>query len=180
MKIPGLCITALIILAAGAIAGWACSNELFRNDLMALAAFGLAIPYVFAVTLVALMLYLKQRKLIWQWSLPVVVGYAALGSIFLFDFVGGAINRWEVASTENYVDRAVPVLDQMHALAGSYPKELPVSKLGEPPYLLKQYGGYSSNGSSYQFKYIDEPAGWAGGEGMLMFTDSDRRWQEER
>jgi hypothetical protein len=80
---------------------------------------------------------------------------------------------------EHYVSRAVPVLDGIKAKSGSYPKELPVGILGEPPALLRDFGSYTSDGKSFRFEYIDDPAEWAGGEGPIQFDSSTREWRDE-
>ena len=170
----------LAILLLGVVIGFILQDELYSNTLLALAALTLSIPYVLVITIFAITVRLLKIKVGMWLGFAVVAGYASLGSIFLFLFVGSELNSWEVDSTLSYVARAVPVLDKMKAQDGSYPRSLPVSELGEPPYLLKNYGNYSSNGSGFRFEYEDEPASWAGGEGPVVFDSSDREWEEDR
>ena len=169
-----------VILLAGVIAGVLRQDELFANFMLTLTALTFAIPYVIVVTLIAIVVRLMKLKIGNVLGFAVVAGYAFIGSIFLFVLVGREINCWKVASTESYVARAVPVLDKIKARDGAYPATLPVLVLGEPPELLRSDGDYSSNGTEFRFEYVDEPAGWAGGEGLLEFDSSNRKWINER
>jgi hypothetical protein len=93
---------------------------------------------------------------------------------------GDLIDRWKIDAVDAYVTRAVPILDKMKNNSGAYPATLPVAVFGEPPSLLRDYGTYTAAKDTFRFEYVDEPAGWAGGEGALKFESSTRRWVIDR
>jgi hypothetical protein len=169
----------IIILALGALMGILCQDELFRNFCLSLEALAFLIPFLLVVALIALIQRMIGGKIGGWLSWLALIGASSALSILIFLGVGGGINAWKVSALKNYVAHAVPVLDKIKAQKGSYPSTLP-SSLGEPPSLLRDYGEYSSDGQEFRFEYVDEPAGWAGGEGALQFNSSDRKWINDR
>jgi hypothetical protein len=177
-KAQSLLSLALIIFLLGGLWGVFMQEELFRSFLLVLAGLTLfVIPYFIGIAVFASIAWLSGRKMGRGFGLVLVTGAACAGSLIFSGIVGGQINAWKIAAVRGYVARALPVLDEIQAQKGSYPTTLPVSLLGEPPELLKNYGDYSSNGSSFQFEYLDEPAGWAGGRDLYQFDDSTRKWE---
>jgi hypothetical protein len=137
------------------------------------------VPLSLGFGLLTLIRYLAGRS-VWKWLKgAIAVGGAVILLIFLILAGNSMEDRLENHAVRSYVARAVPILDQIKSRTGSYPSRLP-AVLGEPPALLKDYGDYSSDGKSYRFEYVDEPAGWAGGNGYLGFESSDKRWKYDR
>ena len=120
-------------------------------------------------------LTIKKRLRLVVW-----IGLAAILAIIVLVEVNRQLDAWQNDAVRNYVARAVPVLDGIKKQSGSYPLTLPVSVLGDAPSLLKKYGEYESDGTQFRFEYVDEPTGWAGGEGALEFLSSDRQWKYDR
>jgi hypothetical protein len=171
MKYPK-CFLAFAILLLGAIMGIAFQNSLFSDFLITLTGLALFLPLVLVVGVIAII----KRKI----GYALVVVSSCILSLIIFSGVGGILNRWKVNAVRNYVAHAVPILDQIKARNGSYPSTLPVAVLGEPPSLLRDFGEYSSSGGDFRFEYVDEPAGWAGGEGALEFDSIERKWINDR
>ncbi len=109
-----------------------------------------------------------------------LIGLSSIFSLILILATVCLINKWKIEAAEGYVSRAVPVLDQLKVQTGIYPSRLPTELIGEPPSLLRNYGSYTATSSSFCFEYVNEPAGWAGGEGALKFESSTRRWVADR
>lgn len=167
MKSPKLAL-AVAILLIGAILGVAFQNDLFSSFLFAAMAGVIFIPLAVVTGIIALI----RKKMTYS----LVIGISCLLSLFVFLQTGNLLNQWKVASVENYVARALPILDRMKSRNGSYPTVLPVDVLGQPPFLLREDGEYRSDGTKFYFVYIDEPAGWAGGPGALRFDSVKREW----
>lgn len=87
--------------------------------------------------------------------------------------IGKVSYRWHRHEMHVYVQRAVPILDQIYQAEGRYPAELPVSRLGPPPKWLRDPSGYFGKDDTYTF-WTDDPAsmGLAG----WCFESDKRRW----
>jgi hypothetical protein len=80
------------------------------------------------------------------------------------------------ASVKSYVARAVPVLDQIKAKTGSYPPNLPIDVLGEPPLLLRNTQNYYSVSEGvFHFRYY-LPGSWRSVDPPIDFNSTDREW----
>jgi hypothetical protein len=167
----------IIILLLGAVMGVLFQETLFFNFLLAQGGLEyFVIPYFFFLSAYTLIKRFFGKKVGSSFGLGALVGCACAASIFLFLGVGLGIIVWKNSATRSYVDRAVPVLDEIKAQKGAYPLTLPVSLLGEPPSLLRNFGEYSSDGNEFRFEYVDNPAGWAGGSDDYEFDSSTRHW----
>ena len=69
--------------------------------------------------------------------------------------VGGWFHDYQVSAVKKYVLKAVPILGDIRKRDGKFPDQLPVDVLGKPPKLITSDRGYSSDGSSYTFRYQD-------------------------
>jgi hypothetical protein len=162
------------------MSGVAFQYELFADFLFALEGLAIFVTLTLVIGLVALGFVLAKRRIGKILCYSLVVSCSCVASIVVFEMTGSLIDRWKVDAVISYVARAVPVLDQIKQKEGSYPSKLPVDILGEPPELLRDDGGYDSMGSTFNFEYVDEPAGWAGGEGALKFDSTTRKWINDR
>jgi hypothetical protein len=137
-------------------------------------------PITLFLGLITLACFLAQRSVgnILKYSL--VLGLALILSFGCLLETACLINNWKVNAVESYVFRASSVLDRIKAETHAYPEELPIDIIGEPPSLFRHYGTYTATNDTFCFEYIDEPAGWAGGEGFLKFDSSTRKWIEDR
>jgi hypothetical protein len=170
----------LIIISFGAVLGAIFQYELFLDFLWTLLGLAIFVPLTLVIGLVILAFVLAKRPVGKILSYSLAVSCSCVVSFVVFKATGDLINNWKVDAVVGYVARAVPVLDQLQKKNGVYPSELPVNLLGKPPELLRDDGDYSANGSNFRFEYIDEPAGWAGGEGFLEFDSKTRKWTEDR
>jgi hypothetical protein len=109
-----------------------------------------------------------------------LICFASALSLICFLGTGSLINRSKIDAVDHYVTHAAAILDQIKAREGAYPPTLPVRLIGEPPSLLRDYGSYTATRDTFCFEYTNEPAGWAGGEGLLKFDSTDRKWVNER
>ena len=171
---------ATVILLVGLLLGLLLQDELFGHFLAALAALVILVP-LSALLIVAVLVHRKMKRKVGQvLSFATTIAGSSVLAVFVFQATNGRMDAWKNHAVKAYVARAVPILDGYKARHGAYPISLPVSLLGEPPELLQKFGDYSSDGKEFHFEYIDEPAGWAGGEGFLEFTSSERKWIDER
>jgi len=168
----------LAIVSFGLILGVSFQDELFMAYLLALTGLGIIIPLTLVIGLVALGFILARRRMGNLLSFSLVAGLSAIVSLFCFMKTGELINRWKVNDVDSYVARAVPVLDRIKHEQGAYPAKLPIDLLGEPPELLRYYGDYTATPTTFCFEYVDEPAGWAGGEGLIKFNSVGRKWTD--
>jgi hypothetical protein len=155
-------------------------GDFFRDYLFSIACLIVLVPLLLGLCVMGLVRRCTGRR-VWEW-LKAAIGLGC-AAILLILFIYGSEcleDRWENNAVRDYVARATPVLDKIKSQTGSYPSSLPVLALGEPPDLLKMYGGYSSDGQHFRFEYVDDPAGWAGADGALIFESSDRRWKYDR
>jgi hypothetical protein len=178
-KYPKCLVSAAIILL-GLVMGIVKRNDLFADFLLWIGFLYILIPLTALLGLVALGVLLWKRRIGTFLSYSLVIGCSSIVSVQIFSETGVWINRWKVDSVESYVARAVPVLDQIKQKEGDYPTNLPTDLLGEPPELLRDDGYYSATPSSFCFEYVDEPAGWAGGDGALEFDNTNREWTYDR
>ncbi|HTV47802.1 MAG TPA: hypothetical protein VMG59_05110 [Phycisphaerae bacterium] len=168
----------IIILSFGALMGFIFQDDLFLNFVLSLEGFFFSFPISLLVAAIAFTRLIDGKK-IWPWlSWTVVICCSFTISIFVFYMMGSVIDDWNNYSVRSYVAHAAPILDKIKIQNGSYPLALPVSLLGEPPFLLRDDGGYSSDGQEFYFVYEDEPAGWAGGPAPMEFSSKDRMWKE--
>lgn len=163
----------------GLIAGILFQDDIWKTCYVAVVYLVVGIPFLIIVAI--LMLIYPKKLRFGSWSRHLVLVISAL-SLFAVTMVISMclINRWKIGAVEAYVVRAVPVLDRIKAQTGGYPSRLPVKIIGEPPSLLRDYGTYTATATVFCFEYVNEPAGWAGGEGALKFDSSTRRWSADR
>ncbi len=173
-------VLSLVIVSVGVIQGVILQNDLFGDYLWTLEGLAIFVPLSLLIGLVALGFVLARRRIGKILSYSLVISCSCVASLVVFEMTGGLIDRWKVDAVENYVARAVPLLDQIKQKEGAYPPELPVDRLGEPPELLRNYGSYDANGSTFKFEYLNEPAEWAGGEGLIEFDSATRKWMDDR
>lgn len=166
----------LAIITFGMILGVSFQDELFSAYSLTLQGLAIIVPLTLIIGLIALGFVLARRRVGHVLSFSLVVGFSSIVSLFCFVTTGGLINRWRVDAVCTYVARAVPVLDRIKHEQGSYPSKLPVDLLGEPPELLRNYGDYTATPYTFRFEYVDELAGWAGGEGVIVFDSVGREW----
>ena len=179
MKYPK-CFLSVGIVAFGVILGAIFQEELFSAFLLELTGLVIMVPLTLIVALIALGFVLARRPIANLLSFSLVVCLSSIASLFCFMKTGCLINNWKVDAVDSYVARAVPVLDRIKHEEGLYPSKLPVHLLGEPPELLRNYGSYDANGSTFKFEYLNEPAEWAGGEGLIEFDSATRKWMDDR
>jgi hypothetical protein len=179
MKYPKSILAAVIILA-GVVAGIFTQYDLFADYLTILAALACVVPITFFLGLFALTLFIWKRRVGKFLSFSTVIGGATVASLIAWFMTGDLIDRWKVDAVESYVAHAAPILDQIEKKEGSYPSKLPIDQLGAPPELLRNDGDYTATQHTFRFEYVDEPAGWAGGEGLLEFDSGSREWDNVR
>jgi len=173
------CLLSVAILLAGLFIGVVMQNDLFGNFFLWVGGLAISIGLTLLLGFVALGVFLWKRRIGNFFKYSLVIGCSSIISIHLFFETGVWLNRWKVDAVESYVTRAVPILDQIKQKEGAYPTNLPTGLLGEPPELLRDDGYYSATKSSFCFEYVDEPVGWAGGEGALEFDNINREWRED-
>ena len=173
------CVLSVAILLFGFVMGVVKRNDLFGDFLLYEGGLWILVFLTSLLGLVALGVFLWKRRIGKFFSYSLTIGCASIVSINVFMETGSWINRWKVDAVESYVARAAPILDQIKQKEGAYPTNLPVDILGEPPELLRDDGYYSATQSSFRFEYVDEPAGWAGGEGALEFDNVNREWKDD-
>jgi hypothetical protein len=173
-------ILSLVIVSTGAMLGVVFQYELFLDFLWTLQGLVVFVPLTMIIGLVVLSFGLAKRRIGKILSYSLVVSCSCVVSLVVFEMTGSLIDRWKVNAVVSYVARAVPVLDQIQQKDGSYPSKLPTNLLGEPPELLRNYGDYNATGSRFRFEYVDDPAGWAGGEGAIEFDSEARKWINDR
>jgi hypothetical protein len=173
-------VLSLVIVSIGAMLGVIFQYELFHDFLWTLAGLAIFVPLTVVIGLTALGFVLVKSLLGKILSYSLVVSCSCVVSLVVFEMTASLIDHWKVYAVINYVAHAVPVLDQIKQKEGSYPSKLPIDLLGKPPELLRNYGDYNATGSTFRFEYVDEPAGWAGGEGAIGFDSVTRKWMDER
>lgn len=178
LKYPKCILSAAIVLL-GLVMGVVKQNDLFADFLLYVGLIFFSSAFTIVFGLIALGIFLWKRRVGKFLSYSLTIGCSSIISVKLFMETGAWLNRCKVDAVESYVARAVPILDQIKQQRGAYPTNLPVDLLGEPPELLRDDGYYSATSSSFQFEYVDEPAGWAGGEGALEFDNINRVWRED-
>ena len=174
------CLLSAAIVMAGLYMGVVAEDDLFADFLFWMAANFFSVAFTLIVGLVALLVFVWKRRIGKFLSYSLVIGCSSIVSVNVFMETGAWINRWKVDAVESYVARAVPILDQIKQKQGAYPTNLPTELLGEPPELLRADGSYSATPSSFRFEYVDEPAGWAGGDGAIEFDNTNREWRYDR
>jgi hypothetical protein len=168
------------IIFLGALLGVVLQDNLVDHYVESLALLACLIPVLFVLAVIAVVRRFMKRKAGRLLVVLIAICGSSIFSIFIFDWVNDRMDARRNDAVVSYVAHAAPVLDKIKKQTGSYPLVLPVSLLGQPPDLLLRYGDYSSDGKAFRFEYIDEPAGWAGGEGFLEFQSNDRQWKDER
>lgn len=176
----GILVFLTVLLGLAVFLGLRFENELFAAYLYTLEGLFFCFPVALVLGLIAVGFKWAKRPIGTILSYSLLVSSSCVVALVAFDATGNAINRWKVDAVEAYVARAVPVLDQIKQKDGTYPSKLPTDVLGEPPELLRLYGDYKATGPTFRFEYEDEPAGWAGGEGDLIFNSSSRKWRDWR
>jgi hypothetical protein len=161
---------------AGVVAGVILQNDIFGATILAVAGLFLVVPTELVVGLVALILFLRERKLNKFLRIFLIVLGSAIPAILICAEIPSWMNQWKVDAVDSYVARALPILDQMKAKDGIYPARLPVDVLGNLPELLRDDGKYSSDGRTFHFEYENVPASWAGGQGPIEFDSTVREW----
>jgi hypothetical protein len=180
MRIYPKIIVSISIVLIGIFLGAALQDALVMDCMAAMEGIIILTPITLLLGLIALVRFLVRRSVgkILRYSL--VVGVTLILSLALLSETACLINNWKVNAVDSYVLRAAAILDRIKAKTGAYPEGLPVEIIGEPPSLLRDYGNYTATKDTFSFEYINEPAGWAGGEGFLKFDSSTRKWVEER
>jgi hypothetical protein len=164
----------------GILLGVVLQNALFMDLVVVMESLAILTPLTLLLGLIASVCFLANR------SVGIFLKYSLAGGLALIlslaCLLGTAclINDWKVAAVQSYVLRAASILDRIKAETRAYPGTLPINIIGRPPSLLRDYGDYSATKDTFCFEYIDEPAGWAGGEGFLKFDSSTRKWVEDR
>ena len=179
MKRPEFALGIIIVLVGG-LMGICMQAELFRNFIYAATALFYLTPFVLLIGLIVLVKRLMKRVIGRVLTVIAVLSCSVFAAIIVFYFAQRGIDDWKNTAVRSYVSRAAPILDSIKKRDGAYPSKLPLSELGEPPSLLRDFGEYSSDGYQYYFEYVDDPAGWAGGEGALRFNSSDGKWMNDR
>ena len=134
-KHPRLALAAAIV-GLGLILGIRFQYELFAAYLYTLFGLFCLVPCAFIVAAIALISFLLQRRIGNVLGYALVISGSLTLALIVFYGIGVVINRWKISATERYVERAVVVLDKIKQREGSYPGQLPVEQLGEPPELL--------------------------------------------
>jgi hypothetical protein len=147
----------------------------FFTSVLCLFIFG---SFTLVIGLISVGVFLWKRRIGKLLSYALVIGCSSIISIIVYPETSNLINRWKVGAVENYVARAVPILDQIKSKEGAYPTNLPTGMVGEPPELLRDYGDYEGTQSTFRFEYVDEPAEWAGGAGLIEFDSTNREWTD--
>ncbi len=180
MRIHPKLIVLISIVLIGILLGAALQDALFMDFVGGMEGIAILTPITLLLGLVALACFLAKRSVgnILKYSL--VVGLALILSLVCFLETAHLISYWKVNAVESYVLRAASILDRIKARTGAYPEALPTDIIGEPPSLFRDYGTYTATKDTFCFEYINEPAGWAGGEGFLKFDSSTRKWVEDR
>ncbi len=106
-----------------------------------------------------------------EW-LVVIVGSMTLSAILCAAAARGAMH-WHFVVAQRYAANAVTLLNDVKVRTGSYPKTLPVDKLGPLPTNLT-YGTYGTDGKIGGFLYFDED-----GEGILTYDCGTKTWHRE-
>ena len=171
---------ALVMLISGVLAGFVFQNNLGFILSTIVDILVILLPLVTFAVLLSVSRVVSQRCMRQMVSYSAKMGSFFILSLFLVIAVAWLMDRWKVDAVETYVLHAVPVLEQIKAQSGKYPSQLPTKLIGKPPFLLRYYGSYTATSDSFCFEYINEPAGWAGGEGALKFESFTRRWVAER
>jgi len=164
------------IVSVGAILGIGFQYDLFFIYWWTSCVLTVFVPLTLLTGFAALNMVLAKRRVGKILGYGLVVSGSCVVSLVVFEMTGSWIDRWKVEAVVSYVAHAVPVLDQVKQKEGSYPAKLPIDLLGEPPELLRYYGSYASAGSTFRFEYENEPAGWAGGGGSIVFDSEVRTW----
>ena len=140
----------------------------------------MSVAFTLVIGIVALVVFVWKRRIGKFLGYSLVIGCSSIVSVNVFMETASRINQRKVDDVESYVAMAVPVLDRIKQKQGAYPTKLPTELLGEPPELLRDYGDYSATPSSFRFEYVDEPAEWAGGVGLIEFNNTNREWSCDR
>lgn len=174
------CLLSAAIVMFGLIMGVVTQDDLFSDFLLGLRYLFFSVAFTVVVSLVALVIFVWKRRIGKFLSYSLVIGFSSIVSVIVFGRTGPLLNQWKVDAVESYVARAVPILDQIKQKQGAYPTNLPTELLGEPPELLRDYGDYSATSSTFRFEYVDDPAEWAGGAGLIEFDNTNREWSCDR
>jgi hypothetical protein len=173
------CLLSAFILLAGLAMGIINENDLFLNYFIWRGGLWILVRLTLLVGAAAIIVFIWKRKIGKFLSYGLVISLSSIVSIHIFFETGVWTNQWKVDAVESYVARATPVLDEIKQKEGAYPTNLPTRLLGYPPQLLRDYGDYSATPTSFRFEYVDEPAEWAGGEGLIEFDNTNREWRDE-
>jgi hypothetical protein len=173
-----------VILVIGIMISGLVAGIIFQDNIggvlhLAIDTLVIIVPFVVTGIVGILRIFSRKRlRIIIRYS--ILIGSSSILSVIIVIATVWLINKWKIDAVEAYVLRAVPILDQIKAQSGTYPSQLPTELIGKPPVLLRYYGSYTATSASFCFEYINEPAGWAGGEGALRFESSTRKWVVDR
>ncbi len=176
LKYPKCLLSAAIVMG-GVVMGIVYRNDLWDDTWEGLISLQFLVPITLIFSLTALVVFVWKRRIGKLLKHSLAIGWSLVLSIILFVETGGWINQYKVNAVEEYVARAVPILDQIKEKQGAYPDKLPTGILGEPPELLRDYGRYTATRSSFYIEYIDEPAESAISGGPNEFDSDTRKWE---
>lgn len=164
---------AAIHLVIGVIVAATLRGSFFH--MLVLAGFTLLVlaPVAAVIAMGAFIGTVRKKSFAPNWIKPALKAWLVFAaSTGLSWIVGVSIHAFQVSAVERYVQRVLPVLDGIKKREGSYPKELPETILGRPPFLLRTGRGYFSDGASFRFEYWDT-AGLMEG---YAFDSETRNW----
>ncbi len=167
----GFFISCGIVVALGVVLALVYQGEFTQLTLMKAGVVYFLAPYLVGLGAWGLAAIMRRGKLapIRRATLVWLIFAAAMGLSFA---LGDGINRWKVEAAQNYVVRAMPVLDQIRIENGSFPERLPAS-LGNSPVLLQYFGAWQGDRSNFSFLYSD-PSQF---DAEYILTASDRSWK---
>lgn len=131
--------------------------------------------YVGAPTaVIALFLYFYRRPRFRQAATAFAAVAAVAVSTILSGLIGRLVRERDIAQAQAFCEASIPQLDRYRKEHGVYPKDITKVMEGAPPYLLRDGHFYHSDGSSFQFSFMD-PGGMMNGYAL---ASDDRRWSE--
>ena len=163
-----LLISSLIAVIVGAVL----QGSARHDSLLFQVTFSVTLPLAFLIILFGAGSILRGKSQMPNFCEYLVKALLVVGSATIISAcVGGWFHDYQVSAVEKYVLKAVPILEDIRKRDGKFPLQLPVDVLGKPPKLIASGQGYSSDGSSYTFRYQD------------MFFDSRQSgpwWQHDK
>ena len=95
---------------------------------------------------------MKKRQVHWISALVRLLVLMTIGMVSAIA-AGWSNFAYQTSITRQYVEHAVPILDEIKNRDGQYPLTLPTTLLGTPPRFLRNPNAYFSNGREYRFSY---------------------------